>query len=163
MSSYIERILLPGEKLIYHGHRHWVVFVSPIGWLVAAILADLFLPFGMWIALILLLAVIVLGASALIDYTMSEINVTNERILIKVGWVSRSSLETDLTRISSIDVIQTFWGRVLNYGTVVICDVGNMRTPFERIEHPFDFRRAVLLEIEKRRKTVMPDAGGKGA
>lgn len=162
MTSYIKKILLPGEEIVYHGHRHWAVFASPMGWLIAAILADLFLPFGMWIALILLFAVIVLGLSALINYTMSEINVTNERILIKVGWVSRSSLETDLTRISSIDVVQTFLGRIFNFGTVIICDVGNMRTPFTQIERPFDFRRAVLLEIEKRRKAVMPDAGGKG-
>jgi len=162
-NSYIGKNLLPDEKVIYHGHRHWVVFLSPIGWLIAAVLADLILPFGMWIALILVVAAIVLGGSAFIDYTMSEINVTNARILIKTGWISRSSLETDLTRISSIDVIQTFMGRILNFGTVIICDVGNMRTPFAQIEQPFEFRRAVLLEIEKRRKVFVPGYDGKGA
>jgi len=163
MSSYIEENLLPGEQIVYSGHRHWVVFVSPIGWLMLAFLAYWIMPksMGIWVALIFLAIVVVLSGSAFVDYNMSEINITNERILIKIGWISRNSLETDLTRISSIDVIQTFWGRVLNFGTVIICDVGNMRTPFDRIARPFAFRRAVLLEVEKRRKNVGRDTSGK--
>lgn len=163
MSSYIEENLLPGEQVSYSGHRHWVVFVSPVGWLIAAFLVYWIMPesMGLWVALIFVAAALVLGSSAFIDYTMSEIHVTSERILIKIGWISRSSIETDLTRISSIDVVQTMCGRVLNFGTVIICDVGNMRTPFDRIARPFDFRRAVLLEVEKRRASVGKDTSGK--
>lgn len=165
MSSYIEENLLPGEQVVYHGHRHWVVFASPVAWVIIAVLVYWLMPVSMemWVALIALAIAVVLGGSAFIDYNLSEINITNERILIKVGWISRSSLETDITRISSIDVIQTFCGRIFNFGTVIICDVGNVRTPFDRIARPFDFRRAVLLEIEKRRKSVKPtDISGKG-
>lgn len=163
MSSYIEENLLPEETVVYRGHRHRVVFISPIAWFIAAFLAYWLMPksMGIWIMLIFFAIAVVLGVSAFIDYNMSEINITNERILIKIGWIARSSLETDLTRISSIDVVQTMWGRVLNYGTVIICDVGNMRTPFARIAQPFVFRRAVLVEIEKRRKNVGRDMSGK--
>jgi uncharacterized membrane protein YdbT with pleckstrin-like domain len=163
MSSYIEKNLLPGEQVVYRGHRHWVVFTSPIVWVIMAFLAYWLMPVSMkmWAALIALAIAVMHVGWAFIDYNMSEITVTSERILIKIGWISRSSLETDVTRISSIDVIQTFWGRILNFGTVIICDVGNMRTPFDRIARPFDFRRAVLLEIEKRRKNVGQDTSGK--
>lgn len=165
MSNYVKQNLLPGEKIIYYGHRHWIVFVSPILWLCAALLIYLYIniEIAMWFALIIALIGVVTGLSAWIDYTKSEIDVTTERIFIKIGWLARSSIETDLRRIASIDVIQTIWGRILNFGTVIVCDVGNTKTPFVRICDPFKFRRAVLTEVERKRKTAtIKDEGGKG-
>lgn len=164
MSSYLDKNLIPGEKIIYSGHRHWIVFGFPCFWLLVAAILYFFTDFGQWIALFFVAVAVFWGMSAWIDYQVTEIYLTNERILIKTGWIARSSLETDLTRISSIDVIQTFWGRILNFGTVIICDVGNARTPFARIERPFIFRRAVLTEIDKRREEFQSqrDDSGKG-
>jgi len=156
MVSYIERNLLPGEKIIYFGHRHWVVFSRPMMWIITAALIYLLLNIHIvfiWMLALAIFAIgVIQGLIALIDYTMSEIDVTTERVLIKIGWLARISIETDLRRIASIDVEQSLWGRIFNYGTVIVCDVGNARTPFEVIKGPFVFRRAVLIEIERIRK-----------
>lgn len=169
---YIEENLLPDEKIIYGGHRHWIVFVFPIIWLILGLfflIKGLSLPiqdiipvsllsiidaehiqkFIQLIAIIPLLLASTTGISALINYFLSEIAVTNVRILIKTGFIKRYSTEIPLRNIATILVTQTFWGRIFGYGTVKICDVGNVCLPFKRIVAPISFRSHVQAEINK--------------
>ncbi len=81
---------------------------------------------------------------------MSELAVTNMRVLVKVGFISRTSLETNLQNIATISVEQSILGRILKYGTLCIYDTGWMRSPFAFIDNPFEFRKAVQSQIDMR-------------
>jgi len=148
--SYIQKNLLPDEKLIYRGHRHWIVFAHPVFWLAVCILFSVAEGFVGRLSWFLFLIAVITGISATINYTASEIGVTNMRVIIKVGLIARTSLESMLQNIAAIEVEQTVMGRFLGYGTIIVRDYSGTNTPFTLINDPFGFRRAVQLESEKR-------------
>ena len=84
---------------------------------------------------------------AWIDRATSEFAVTNKRVIIKVGWIRRRSLETLLTKVEGIEVNQGIWGRVFDYGTIVITGTGGSKETFARIGAPLLFRRKVQEQI----------------
>jgi uncharacterized membrane protein YdbT with pleckstrin-like domain len=74
--------------------------------------------------------------------------VTNKRVTVKIGLMSRNTQEMMLQRIESIMVHQTVMGRMLNYGTITLRGVGGTPDPFASIAHPLEFRRQVQQQLD---------------
>lgn len=143
--GYIDANLLDGEQVIYRAKLHWMVFSRSAVW---GFLALMFLSassYG-WGVFLVLLALIDCVA-ALIEYKTSEFGITNKRVLIKVGFLSRKSLETLLPKVEGIQVDQGLLGRMLNYGTIIVTGTGGTHSPFKKISAPFEFRRRVQEQI----------------
>ena len=162
--NYIKKTLLQDEQIIYDTRPHWIIFF-PAAILVTFLLffllfGDAFLPdfaiFGYsipaFIDLALFVAVVYQVIVTYIRYATSEYGVTNQRIIIKVGFVSRATWEVLLKRVESIQVDQTVMGRVLNYGTVVIRGTGGSRDAFNYIPNPLEFRKIAQQEIAQSQK-----------
>ena len=77
----------------------------------------------------------------------TEMAVTDRRVLIKTGMASRRTLDLMLTKVESIGVEETVWGRMLGYGSVLVHGTGGTPEVFELIGHPQEFRRAVQEQI----------------
>jgi hypothetical protein len=135
--DYIESNLMTGEKIVARTRLHWIIFFWPV------LLA--FIGLG---TLPLLIIAGIWGAVAFMNLQTSEFAVTNKRVLMKVGWIRRHSLELLLTKVESIQVDQGILGSTLNYGTIIVSGTGGAKEPFPRIAAPFDFRKRVLEEIE---------------
>ena len=150
MTSYVEKSLLEGEKILYKTHRHWIVYAWPIAWVIITLMVLKEYKYMGNIAIFPLIIAIITGVDATLDYMFSEIALTNMRILIKLGFIARTSMETGIQNIASIRIDQSIIGRMLDYGTVLINDVGSTQTPFKRIANPYGFHRAVQREIELR-------------
>lgn len=84
--------------------------MAPVIWLLLGVIFVVELNVWLFAMLAWIIAAFY-AVLAWIDYVMSEIIVTNMRILIKVGWLSRDSIETTIANISSISVRQTILGR----------------------------------------------------
>ena len=67
--------------------------------------------------------------------------ITNKRIIMKTGLISRKTFEMNLQKIESVNVDQSFWGRLLGFGTVSIVGTGGSRESFADISEPLLFRR----------------------
>jgi hypothetical protein len=52
-----------------------------------------------------------------------------------------------LSRVESIGVTESFWGRILGYGSVVVHGTGGTPESFVMIAHPQEFRRSVQEQI----------------
>jgi uncharacterized membrane protein YdbT with pleckstrin-like domain len=117
MGTYIETNLIRGEALVYQAKPHWILFVS-------------------WRSFF------TLGLLPLIDYWTSEFAVTNKRVIMKMGWISRRVLELNLHKIESVNVDQSLLGRLIGYGTITVIGTGGTRETFDRIAHPLAFRKA---------------------
>jgi uncharacterized membrane protein YdbT with pleckstrin-like domain len=78
----------------------------------------------------------------------TEIAVTNRRVLVKVGLLTRRSIEIMLSKIESIRVEQSLVGRMLSFGTIVVRGTGGTPEPFAKIAHPLEFRRNVQEQID---------------
>jgi uncharacterized membrane protein YdbT with pleckstrin-like domain len=73
---------------------------------------------------------------------------------VKVGLVSRKTIELNLEKVESIGVEQSILGRIFDYGTIVIIGTGGTREPFRAIRDPLGFRKAVNQATESVRGRV---------
>jgi uncharacterized membrane protein YdbT with pleckstrin-like domain len=141
--GYLEKNLLPDEEIVYQARLHRMIFWKPVALIV---LGAIFL----WIQPIIGGVVILLGLLALIppavDYGSSEFGVTNKRVIIKVGFLRRKTLELLLRHVETISVDQSVVGRLLDYGSVMLTGTGGIRELFDNIAAPLELRRRIQGE-----------------
>lgn len=138
--GYIDQNLMNGEKVMYQTRLHWVVFFWPAVFFILVALGVFYsLAWGG------ILFVVFLGTalSSFVTFASSEFGVTNKRVLIKVGFIRRHTLETLLTKVEGIGVDQDILGRILGYGTIVVSGTGGTREVFHKIDAPLKFRKHV--------------------
>lgn len=147
--GYVESHLLPGEEIVHRGHLHKIVYLVPV--LIALVLmlgaglafsAQSFTLAGS--ALVLALIPLIW---AQIVYTSSEFAVTNKRVVIKVGFIQRRTLETLLGKVEGIEVSQGVVARMLDFGTLTVTGTGGTRETFQTIAAPLEFRRQVQAQV----------------
>lgn len=147
--SYIKKTLLPDEKIVYYTGPHYVVFMPCFLWLIIAALVFFIFPQFLILTYIPLIIATLYFVFCYIAYISSEYGVTNKRVLVKVGFVRRSSLEIFFHKIESISADQGFIGRMLDYGTVIVSGTGGSKDPFCYVPHPLEFRRYVQEQMER--------------
>jgi membrane protein YdbS with pleckstrin-like domain len=155
MSSYIERVLQPGEQVRHFATIHWITYLS--GFLVL-LLAVAALFVGRWypqIAPWWLVAWEILSAAlAVIAIVMifrawfyrwiTEIAVTNRRVIFKTGFISRNTKEMQMDKIESVEVLQSIPGRIFDYGDIVVRGTGHGEfTRIRTIAAPLDMRNQI--------------------
>ena len=116
MGKYVDNNLVGGEKVEYEAFYHWIIFCN-------------------------LTAILTLFIAPLIWKYTDEFAITNKRVIIKTGLISRRTLEMNLSKIESVKVDQGIFGRILGYGTIVICGTGGTREGFPKIKKPLEFRK----------------------
>ena len=77
----------------------------------------------------------------MLDRYADEFAVTNKRVIVKTGLISRRTLEMNLSKIESVNVDQSIMGRILGYGTITIIGTGGTRESFPKIANPLLFRK----------------------
>jgi uncharacterized membrane protein YdbT with pleckstrin-like domain len=134
MSSYIENSLIKDEKILSQANiSMWSLFHL---FLLGVILLPLF-GFGLVFFLI-----------AYIRFKSTELAITNKRVIAKFGFISRSTVEINLPKIESIQVHQGIFGRIFNYGSLVISGAGSPKAPIPGIAQPLEFRKSFNQILE---------------
>lgn len=150
--SYVEKNLISGEKLVYRTGIHWIVLFWPFIFAVllggAGVAIYVYRSDLIWAtaALVAIAAIILIVAG--IRRSSTEMAVTNRRVIIKTGIMSRRSLEIMLPKVESIGIDESAGGRMLGYGTVTIHGTGGTPEPFRLIAHPSEFRKQVQQQID---------------
>lgn len=91
----------------------------------------------------ILMAVIQVGASFLVC-KVTEIGVTNRRVVLKRGLISRRVEEMRVEYVESADLNQGIAGRIFDYGQVKVYGTGAESIFFPRFTRdPIGFRRAI--------------------
>jgi uncharacterized membrane protein YdbT with pleckstrin-like domain len=150
--SYVKKNLVAGETLVYHTGVHWSVLFWPVVFALliggAGVAACLFRHDLLILGVVCLLVAAIVLVSAIVKRNATEIGVTNRRVIIKTGMLSRRSLEIMLPKVESIAINEPAMGRILGYGTVVIHGTGGTPEPFDKIAHPSEFRREVQQQMD---------------
>lgn len=152
MARYIDKILQPGERVLYSTNEHWMFFLPAIAaWIVAVI----FLVLGRFfaadaLALVCLAFAAVAGLAALywtatawFHRWITETDVTNMRVVHKTGFIKRRTFEMSLDKVESVDVNQSILGRLMNYGELTIQGVGEGTQTISTVTSPLAFRSAI--------------------
>ena len=100
-----------------------------------------------WVSLICFLVGAVLFFIGLLKRNVTEMAVTNKRVIVKSGLVDRRTTEILLSRIESVVVDEPAMGRILGYGTVIVRGTGGTPEVFQRIQHPLKLREQVQSQI----------------
>lgn len=147
--AYVEDHLLPGEEVVHRAHLHKFVYLMPLAlavlMIVVAVVANLNDVPMLTIAALVLALVPLIWAH--IVYSSSEFAVTNKRVIIKVGFIQRRTLETLLTKVEGIEVHQGIMARLFDFGTIVVTGTGGTREQFANIAAPLEFRRQVQSQV----------------
>jgi hypothetical protein len=147
--GYVERHLLPNERVVYKTRLHWVLFLRPVlvvvaGLILAALLGRVGQPAWLWlVGLAVALAGLGWAGVEYVELATSEFAVTTTRLIFKVGLVARYTTELLLSKVESIGVTQSLTGRVLNYGDLTVTGTGGVKEVFHRVGDPIGFRNHV--------------------
>ena len=152
--SYVDSELMSGEKVIYRAHLSRLVYATAVVFLVFPVLAWMLGP--PWLGWAFLGLALIIGLVAHVKFTTSVFVVTDQRVLIKVGWIQRRSLETLLAKIEGIGVEQGLAGRLFGYGTISITGTGGTHERFDKIADPMRFRKQVQEQIATVQGTRAP-------
>ena len=145
--SYIDETLLPDEHVVYRTALHWIIFLRPVlVILVGLVLLIAFRTVPLVGAPILLLGVLLLFAP-LVAYWSTELGVTNKRMIVKVGFIRRRTLELLLRQVEALSVDQSLSGRMLDYGTITLSGTGGVREVFHRVREPLELRRRIQGQV----------------
>jgi uncharacterized membrane protein YdbT with pleckstrin-like domain len=143
--SYIRDTLIKGEELIYEGK---LSFWSLLPQIVFGIIFLSLCKVTVWF----LLAAIISFMVACIAYVSTELAFTNKRVIAKTGFISRTTVELNINKIEAIQVSQGIFGRIFNYGTIVISGAGNPQAPIAGISAPMKFRNKFMEYTSKDEK-----------
>lgn len=155
--GYVTNNLMPDERVLHVGKIHWFVFVSGTVMLLIAIglfRADLEGGMVQVFGVILFILAMINLINAFIFKISTELAITSKRVIAKVGFISRSTIELNHKKVESFIVDQSIFGRIFGFGTIVVCGTGGGRTPIPNIDNPLEFRRQAMkvadeAEIEK--------------
>jgi uncharacterized membrane protein YdbT with pleckstrin-like domain len=140
--SYVEKVLQPGEQVGYQASLHWITYLHGLLWLLAAAVVWVVVP-TLWHGYLRSAIIILLAACgafflgrAWFDQWVTEIAVTNRRVIYKRGFVSRTTAEMLMDKIESVKIDQSILGRMLDYGKVTILGTGTSTESLGRIDAP---------------------------
>ena len=115
--------LSPGEHVIFEGHPSWRAIIGFYlkGILVAAIVGALAKLFGSGSETVFLIVLAIIAITVLIGFVKrmsTTYRITNRRLNIKRGIISREVQETRLERVQNVNYSQSAYHRVVQIGDV---------------------------------------------
>jgi len=154
--SYVDRVLQPGETVRYRTRLHWIIYLRVVPFIIVVLLGQALaaelkgategVPSPSLPTILTAIGVIGGAIAAIgqwIRRTTTELAVTDRRIIVKRGLIRRHTIEMNMDKVESVDVDQSVFARMLNYGNVTIRGTGSGLEPLRTIEHPLDFRSHV--------------------
>jgi uncharacterized membrane protein YdbT with pleckstrin-like domain len=164
--SYVQKCLQQNEHVVYAATLHWIIYTQGImfavlgavfGYEMPSLINRLFdQPMAgelMHPAAIVCFIISSIGAimllGAYIRQVSTELVVTNQRIIAKYGYISRSTFEIMISRVTGANFEQTIRGRLLGYGTILVHGAGGDISPIDLIADPQGFQNALMGVLER--------------
>ena len=162
--AYIDELLGRGERMLYIARQHVFVLISNIlteMFLVALLIAagvasQTAFPNqvlgGQSVGRVVMIACVAISlvvvASAVLDYfrwSNEQYFVTDSRVIQLRGIFNKAAVDSSLEKINDIELRQSWLGRLFDFGDIeIITGADSGVNYFHRIEHPLEFKRAML-------------------
>ena len=127
--SYIEDSLSDGEEIKELFKLYWFSKIPMIIWVILA------LPtFG----ITLLLAI-----WEFLRLRSIEQGITNKRVILKTGIISRNSEEMKISSIETVEIIQGISGRIFGFGSIKVTGRGISDLVYKNIDSPMEVKKTI--------------------
>ena len=157
MAGYVEKTLASEERIIHRANFNWTYSFLPVMWFslgAAALALIAFAQFvggvsfedlevGWWSAGVGAVCGALILFNHLIILMTTEIVVTTFRFVYKTGLISRNTQEVSLGKIEEITLRQSIWGRLLDYGHLVLRGTGVGVIELPALDNPIQLRRII--------------------
>lgn len=127
--SYIEQSLSTGEKIEGLFKLHWFAWMPMVFWVIVALFT-----FGL---------TLIFAIYEFMKIKFLEQGVTNKRVILKRGIISRKTEEMKLTSVETVEINQGIVGRIFGFGTVKITGRGISDLEFKGIDNPMSVKRQI--------------------
>src|SRR4051812_14082882 len=75
--------------------------------------------------------------------SITELSVTNHRVIYKSGFIRRHTVEMNMDKVETVNVDQSILGRILGYGTIHVLGTGQGIEGLSHIASPLALRNAI--------------------
>jgi uncharacterized membrane protein YdbT with pleckstrin-like domain len=161
----------PGEEVFFHGHPSWrslalfyvkgllASLLIGIAAGLASAIADRTVQAG-WVVAVVLVVFVILFLVGQIRRLQTTYTITNQRLTIETGLLTRELHETRLERVQNVNSHQTLAQRVLSVGAVDFDTAAGAEYnfSFRGVSHPRQIVRTVDRALRELRATHKPDA-----
>lgn len=147
MFAYAKHNLLSDEKILYEAKLHWFIYVP-------GLLFFIMIPFfplqPLFYGTLILVGIAVFLRFFILKLS-TEFVVTNMRVIVKTGLISRNTIELNHRNVESLSLDQGIIGRIFDFGSLNLNGTGTGTSTIPWIENPLEFRKQVLEIISKNR------------
>lgn len=165
--AYPEKLLSPGEEIKSEFRPHWSGIVSEfvvsvIALVVIVVVAIQGFSWGMWAIGAVVLLWLVLVARGFIRWFTTLHVITSERLIHRMGWISKQGKEIPLEVINDVAFSQTAWERIFGTGDLLIESAGTHgQSKYTDIPDP-EAVQSLIYQIREQRQHAL-QAGGASA
>lgn len=154
-----------GLQIIYSTGKHWIIFLGPALTILSFYISAFsgvfsYRPIDETLAYLIssLLYTIIFLFLLYHHLRAAKFIITSKRILMKTGQFNIKSVNTSLTKIKCMHVLQGPIGKIFNFGSIFIKDSRGINTTFMFVSHPKEFRE----KAQKQRDLIERDAKDSG-
>lgn len=122
---------------------HPIIFLKPLALLLIPLLMT-YLGFFQYLAI--LAFVMVAGiwfCMEMIHYVFTWISIQPKNVILQSGFWVQQTIDLPLQKIESVDIRQTLFGTLFNYGDIIITGSGGTRQMLQCIRQPLTCRRYI--------------------
>ena len=140
--SYVESNLMSEEHVVYTAKVHWCVFIPGLVFLALWLMqvAAVGIQDNPMVFIFFYVAGFFLVRAQLTRMT-TELAVTTKRVITKFGVIRHHSIELNLSKVESFEVVQGIFGRMFGCGTIIVNGSGGVRTSIKNIAGAVNFHR----------------------
>ncbi len=171
-NGYVLGTMTKDEEIKVEAQYHWIRwlwFYFMFATLGVVALVSFSLAFTAWLdkqpdmTVALLLVGVVAGVYPFLLYLslhLTEMICTNRRVVYKTGIISIKTEEIKVERIESIQVKQTFWGRVFGYGNILFSGTGSAKAEFVDVKDPLQVKARIEEAVDESNRERERDING---
>ena len=160
-NAYVKGTMTKDEEIKVEAKYHWIKwlwFYFMFATLGVVALVSFSLAFTSYLdkqtdmAAALLIMACVLGIYPFLLYLslhLTEMVCTNRRVVYNTGIISIKTEEIKVERIESIQVKQTFWGRVFGYGNILFSGTGSAKVEFFDVDNPLQVKARIEEAVDE--------------
>ena len=160
------KLLNEGEDIVLDLHPHWWFFAKPVAAAIIASVAAIALRDVNDVVLLVLVGFVLVSLVWLVvvylKWSTTNVVVTTDRLIHRVGVLAKSGKEIPLERVNDIAVNQTLFERMIGAGDVTVESGGERgQQVFTDIPKPFLVQNVVYTEMERARARDAAMASGR--
>lgn len=143
--SYLKDSLSANEVIVDRFSLHWVVWFKVWVMWAVCIIAPIAAYFGSQDirALYALAITIPFALVPHLNLRFMEYGLTNRRVVFKKGIVARNTEEMKISTIETVEIKQTFIGRLMGFGNILVSGVGVSDVLFKMVVNPMSVKKKI--------------------